>query len=547
MRSGPGAARRAATRLVTLVPLAMWQPDPARAQDAAAPGTVRLSSEGSGLAVEGRLLGYDGTFFRVETPAGPVTVDGARVRCTGDCPDAAVARIAISGEAGAADALLADLIAAFAAAEGFAAGRTPEGLALSRDGRLVLEIALRATVTEEGFADLLAGEADMVLARRPVRPLEAALARDAGLGDLSDPLRVRVLPGGALAAIVAPGNPVRSLTLPQLAAIFSGALDDWAELGLGGEGAVRLHLAGAEDATAQGFDDSVMVPAGLSLDEGSIERHADESALAAAVAADPGAIGIVRLAEVGPARALALGGGCAPAAAPTPFGIASGDYPLAAPLLLYLPAMPLPGPARDLAVWLGGEEASALARGEGGGRAAAPVPFDAQAGRIAAGVAMATETELPALKEAVAALAGHMRLPETFRFEEGSARLDAIGESDAARLAARLARGEFDGKRLLFAGFSDAPGEADARLSRLRAGVLRDHVVDLAGGPAAATLRAAGFGAALPVACSDTVWGRHANRRVELWIAEDEGLPAQGDVLEGDRAGRDGPSDGRGG
>ena len=481
---------------------------------------VALTVRESGLVIEGDLLGYDGAFYRIETEAGLVTVDGARVDCRGACPDPGLARLAASGEAEAADVLMPALVRAYAASEGLGVRAAEGGLVLSDGGRDVLAVSLTGNGTEEGFADLLAGEADMVLARRPVRLLEAALARDAGLGDLADPMRSLVLAPDALAAVVSPDGPARALSLPQLAAIFAGALGDWAELGAGGGGPVRLHLPDEASASAQGFEDAVMEPAGLPVAPAGIVRHADEADLAAAVAADPGAIGIVRAGLAGPARPLELGGGCGPAAAPSSFAVASGDYPLSLPLVLYLPARRLPDAARGFAVWLASPEAEAAARGAGFGVTADAVPFRAQADRLAAGIAAADAAVLPDLREAAAALEGHARLPETFRFEEGTARLDAAGESAARRLAARLAAGEFDGRGLLFAGFSDAAGEADARLSRLRAGVLRDHVVDLAGGTAGATLRAAGFGAALPVACPDTVWGRNANRRVELWIEE---------------------------
>ena len=510
--------------------LSLLVPAVAAAQEALPPeGTVRLTARDGGFAVEGALLGHDGAFYRVETEGGPVTVDAARVDCDGACPgDPDLARIAISGDAGAAGDLMPALARAYAALNGMEVSAGDGSFALLEGGREVLAISLRGNGTEEGFADLLAGEADMVLARRPVRPLEAALARDAGLGNLADPQRSLALAPGALAVVVGRESPLRALTLPQLAAVFAGVLGDWSELGTGGEGAVRLHLPGEEDAAAQGFVDAVMEPAGLPLAEGGILRHADEADLAAAVAADPNAIGVVSAGAVGDARALALGGGCAPPSRPSPFAVASGDYPLALPLLLYRPARRLPDAARDFMIWLGTPGAAEAARAAGFGPESDPVPFGAQADRLAAGIAAADEGVLPALREAVAALEGHERHPETFRFEDGSAQLDAAGETAARRLAGRLRAGEFDGRRLLFAGFSDAPGEADARLSRLRAGVVRDHVVDLAGGPAGATLRAAGFGAALPVACPDTVWGRNANRRVELWVEEARPEAARG-------------------
>ena len=494
----------------------------APAQDAGPrEGSVRLSAGGGGFAVEGTILGFDGAFYRIETEGGPVTVDAARVECAGDCPDPDLAQVAISGEAEAVEDLMPALMRAYAAEKGMEVEAGEGRLTLLEAGREALAVFLRGTGTEEGFADLLAGEADMVLAGRPVRPLEAALAGDAGLGDLTDPMRALVLAPGALAVVVAPDSPVRALTLPQLAAVFSGALGSWAELGLGGDDPVRLHLPGEGTAAAQGFADAVMDPAGLPIAEEGIVRHASSEALATAIAADADAIGVVPAEAIGGARALDLGGVCAPPGGPSAFAVASGDYPLAQPVLLYLPARRLPNAARDFAAWLATPEAEAAALSAGFGAAAGPVPFDAQARRLAAGVAAADEATLPALRDAVAALEGHARRPETFRFEDGTARLDAAGESAARRLAARLRTGGFEGRRLLFAGFSDARGEAELRLSRLRAGVVRDHVADLAGGSAGAALRAAGFGAALPVACSDTVWGRKANRRVELWIEED--------------------------
>ena len=532
------AARRGGLLALVLVPAlvplgAFAQPEGSAAEPAAgigpapeeapAPGAVRLAARGGGFAVEGPLLGYDGAFFRVDTEAGPVTVDGAAVDCTGACPAAGLARLAISGDPGAARILMPALVGAYAAGRGLAVDTVEGGLVLRSDQGAVLELRLRPNGTEEGFADLLAGEADLVLARRPVRPVEAALARDAGLGELADPLRARVLAADALVAAVADESPVGALTLPQLAAAFAGALEDWSQFDSGGEGPVGLHLLDGGTAAAQGFEDAVMMEAGLPLAEDRITRHADAEALRAALRADPGAIGILPLGALGEGlRALPLGGGCAPPLAPEPFAVGSGDYPLAMPVLVYLPAQRLPPAARDFAAWLAAPEARGAARAAGfGPEAPPPMPFAAQAERLAAGIAAVEAEGLADLKDAAAALPGYRRRVETFRFEEGSARLDAAGETEARRLAASIASGAEDGARLLFVGFSDAPGAADARLSRLRAGLVRDHVSDLAGGPGGAGLRAAGFGAALPVACGDTVWGRRANRRVELWERAD--------------------------
>ena len=52
-------------------------------------------------------------------------------------------------------------------------------------GKVVGKFSFRVTNTDEGFADLLADEADIVMALREIRPEEAARARAAGLGDLT--------------------------------------------------------------------------------------------------------------------------------------------------------------------------------------------------------------------------------------------------------------------------------------------------------------------------------------------------------------------------
>ena len=514
---------------------------PVAAQDADV-DTVRLSSADGAFTVEGDLVGHDGAFFQVETARGLAVVDVSAVRCEGACPATGIARVAVSGDPEATDRLLPALLRAFAEPRGLSVTESDGAVALSGPGGPVLTVELRGTGTEEGFADLLTGEADMTVARRPVRVLEAALARDAGLGDLAAPARARLLAPGALAVVVSPENPVRSVTLPQLAAIFAGALTDWSELG-GAAVPIRLHLPEAGSATAQGFDDAVMERAGLPLAAGGSVRHPDVDALVRAVASDPGAIGVARWDRIGAARPLLLGDGCAPAKGPDPFDAWSGDYPLSQPLLLYLPARPLPAPARDFAAWLSSPEARRAAETAGFAppRPAAR-PFEGEVARIAAGIGAARgEGGLAALQAAVAGLEGHARLPDTFRFEDGSARLDAAGESAARALAAQLRAGAFDGRRLLFAGFSDAAGPGDERLSRLRAALVRDHVADLAGDMRGVRLDAAGFGPALPVACPDTIWGRHANRRVELWVAGEDGAPTG--AGQGPGLGRTAPAD----
>ncbi|NHX28286.1 cell envelope biogenesis protein OmpA, partial [Escherichia coli] len=51
---------------------------------------VTLTSRDGGITLHGTLLGFDGEFYRVDTPYGPLVLDGQGVRCSGaGCPDLA--------------------------------------------------------------------------------------------------------------------------------------------------------------------------------------------------------------------------------------------------------------------------------------------------------------------------------------------------------------------------------------------------------------------------------------------------------------------------
>jgi hypothetical protein len=94
-----------------------------------------------------------------------------------------------------------------------------------------------------------------------------------------------------IAVVVNPGNPVRNYTLYDLAAIFSGRLRLWDELGWG-EGIVQPVIPLAGDEARRRFEDVVM--AGESPTGNALLAPSSE-AMAAAVAADPNAIGFMSM------------------------------------------------------------------------------------------------------------------------------------------------------------------------------------------------------------------------------------------------------------
>lgn len=316
---------------------------------------IALRSRDGGIELSGTLLGFDGAFYRIETRYGELTVDASGVLCDGPaCPSLTdfVAELRVSGATIMAEVLMPALIEAFAQRNGLQAERVALGarrfqylLSDPAAGRVVGRFAFHLTSTEGGFEDLLADEADMVMALREIRPEERAAAREAGLGDLSEANRSRVLALDAMIPVVAQGNPVEAISLAALADVLAGGIDSWAALG-GPDAPVVLHLPDARSGLSQGARGSPAAPLGAGAG-GEIRRHREGRGLADAVARDPLALGVARYARSGGARPLRLTGPCGFELRGGRAAIKTEDYPLTAPLFLYLPARRLPALARE--------------------------------------------------------------------------------------------------------------------------------------------------------------------------------------------------------
>lgn len=503
---------------------------PAVAQD------VTLTSHDGAVEIEGTLLGFDGEFYRVDTIYGEITVDASGVICEGPgCPnlEAFVAEMRVSGSATMGEVLMPALIEAFALRNGLTANREAQP---SDDGSgrftYVLtdkktrepkaRFSFHNTTTDEGFGDLLADESDIVMSLREVRTSELRRARELGLGDLTGRNRSRVLALDALVPIVSARNPLRAISTQQLARIFAGRLTNWNQLG-GPDAPIILHLREPASGLTQTVQDKLMAPARLSLAEG-ITYHSSNAALARALAADPIGIGIASYSEIGNTRALALTGTCGFSLQATRRSIKTEDYPLTAPMFLYLPARRLPKLARDFLTFTRSDPAQIVIRRAGFvDQAPEEVAINDQGDRFANAITAAgTEVPLPELKRMVADLAPMRRLTTSFRFRPGSTLLDAQSMSNVQQLVRAIEAGKYDTRTITFVGFSDGQGLATAnrKIAARRARTVSDAVTAAAETAdfEAVTIRTAAYGEALPMACDDTAWGRQVNRRVEVWL-----------------------------
>ncbi len=492
---------------------------------------VTLTSRDGSVEISGNLLSFDGEFYRVDTIYGVLTVDGSGVLCEGPgCPDlqAFVAEFDIAGSRTMGEVLMPALVEAFAAQNDYAVERsvtsdTTFGYSLleTESGRPAAQIGFHVTSTDEGFADLLANEADLVLSTRPVREQEIRLARDAGLGNLVDPRRSRIVGFDALVPVVAVGNPAGAISLETLAAIFAGEMENWQTLG-GEDAPIILHLRDDLSGAAQEFLRRVLLPRGKTLAP-KTTRHIGNLSLVEAVSRDPHAIGIASFSELGTTRALEISGSCRKGSVATPISIKTQDYPLVTPLFVYTPNRRLPVLAREFLTFIRSAQAQpVVARSGFVDLRLRSISAERQGGRISSAVlAAGDEIKLPEVQRLVRRMQGTARLTLNFRFASGT-ELDAQSRSNVDILAREIEAGAYYGRKLIFVGFSDGDGDADAnlRLARTRARAVRNAVLTSAvtADRDRLTLASDAFGEAMPLACNDTDWGRRINRRVEVWV-----------------------------
>ncbi|MBD3665282.1 phosphate ABC transporter substrate-binding/OmpA family protein [Sulfitobacter aestuariivivens] len=498
----------------------------------AAAQDVTLSSRDGKVELSGTLLGFDGEFYRVETEYGELTVDGSGVLCEGPgCPNLQdfVAEVQMSGSATMGAVLMPALVDAFARRNGYTVSRealdpTRFDLLLTRTetGKLAARFGFRATNTDEGFADLLADEADIVMALREIRAEERINAREAGMGDLTGNNRSRVLALDAVVPVVSPSNPIKGISPLKLAQVFAGDITNWQDLG-GPDAPIDLHLPIGSSGLSQAIEDQVMTPAKLSLRDG-ITRHALPGDLADAVAKDTFALGISSFAERRNTQVLTLTGTCGFSLDAARRTIKTEDYPLTAPMFLYFPARRLPLIAREFLAYTRGAGAQNVIRRAGFvDQTPEEIGIDAQGNRFANAITVAgPETTLQEIQRMAATLTPMARLTTSFRFEAGSIRLDAQSRSNVQQLARALEQGQYDARKMLFVGFSDGNGAAkanrDIALRRAEAVLRAVSAAAVTANLERIDLGVDAFGEAMPMACDDSAWGRQANRRVEVWV-----------------------------
>ncbi|UCJ15639.1 phosphate ABC transporter substrate-binding/OmpA family protein [Pseudomonas sp. MM211] len=369
--------------------------------------------------------------------------------------------------------------------------------AMNAAGRtLTVEIAAHGSGT--GFSAIGQGSAELAASSRPIKDNEVATL--SSLGDMKSRDAEQVIAIDGLAIVLHPDNPISALNTEQLAQIFSGEVNDWAQLG-GRSGAINLYARDDNSGTYDTFKELVLSANGKQL-SGKAKRFESSEQLSDSVARDPLGIGFIGLPYVRKAKAVAIAAGESQPMLPSVTLIATEDYPLSRRLFLY-------GPPKSTNPW-----AEALLQFAQSPRGQAIVAQNGFIAQTVQAISIQATPDMPATYQALARDA--QRLSVNFRFQEGSASLDNKAQQDLRRVLDYLKQHDKLQHKVVLVGFGD-PKAVSARaelLSKLRAMAVRRELVR----EGVVLREVAGLGDELPVADNDGDSGRIKNRRVEVWV-----------------------------
>jgi phosphate transport system substrate-binding protein len=507
---------------------------------------VTLKMRGGDFSVTGDLQAFENSKYTIQSKSfGTMTLDAARFECEGACPKlgagpapsqtAALVRgqplnnskIAITGSNTIGNQLMPALIQTYSQSLGLKstkiAAENPLDLTFKltdAKGKDAGSIELHRHGSTTAFTSFEQRISDIGMASRPIKPDEAAKLINAGLGDLRLPSNEHVLGLDGLVVLVAPGNPAVSMSIENVAKIFSGSITDWSELGLP-PGKINIYAPTADSGTGETFDALVLKPRALKISANAkrFENHAEQSDL---VAADPSAIGFAGIAYQRNAKSLNVEMSCGLISRPSNFVMKTEEYPLTRRLFLYTPSGARDPLARGLLDYALSPAAQPVIRqSDFVDQAPETLDFQSQTTRIAYALnAAGSDFDLNLMKTLISDFKPASRLSTTFRFDTANFALDSKASADIGRLRSLLEQAEYRGKTVILAGFADGVGRFDTNLtlSQKRAATVLAALRQGGDRGIQANLVTRAYSQLAPVACNDSPEQRSFNRRVEVWI-----------------------------
>ncbi len=178
-----------------------------------------------------------------------------------------------------------------------------------------------------GIAALIDGHTDIANASRSIKEKEIKAAQAKGI----NPVKHTIAKDG-ITVVVHPDNPVDSLTIEQISAIYDGTISNWSEVG-GNDEAIVVYSRENSSGTYVYFKEAVL---------GDKEYRQDANlmpstgAITSAIGQTPGAIGYIGIAYLNDkTKGLVISQDGSTWAEPTGENVMNGSYPLARGLFQY--------------------------------------------------------------------------------------------------------------------------------------------------------------------------------------------------------------------
>lgn len=196
-----------------------------------------------------------------------------------------------------------------------------------------VEVTVRGGGSGVGIAALLDGTIDIAMSSRPMKAKELERAKAKGIEPVAT-----VIARDGIAVIVHPTNPVNSLRLSQIRAIYTGRVSRWSEVGGRPEPIVVI----SRDVASGTFETfKSLALKGAKVRDDALMLASNQTVIIT-VAQTPGAIGYVGLGYLSSSiKALEIDG-----VYPRLEIVRGGRYPLVRPLFLYTHA-PLEGLTKE--------------------------------------------------------------------------------------------------------------------------------------------------------------------------------------------------------
>ncbi|MEL6571818.1 MAG: phosphate ABC transporter substrate-binding/OmpA family protein [Pseudomonadota bacterium] len=491
---------------------------------------ITLLSQDGTINIKGEFVSFEENIYLVRTALGELRLSAERVRCEGAaCPvfEPVEADVVLAGSDTVGTGvvpLMLEGYAGFLEAESTLSTTDKENEVLANfvgdfgfgDPLGVYRVSSENSAS--AFSSLLKGEAQIGMSSRRIRPDEARALRDAGAGNMISPDQEHIVAIDSIVVITHPDNPVRSVSMEDLAKIYAGTITNWSQVG-GPDLAIKV-IDRDGGGTRRTFLDRLMPDNANVTSVASVA--VDNNEMAQLVTEEPGAIGYTGYAFQRGAKPLTLINECGIGMAPDPFSARTEEYALQRRLYLYNRADGVDQATQSFIDYARSANADDVIVKAGFidlGVDRRAQPSDGERAKQLTGQNV-DAFEAGYMQQMLGLMENHDRLSTTFRFRTGSSKLDERAVIDMERLTTYLEEQGPDTK-IKLVGFTDSVGafQSNQVLAEGRAAQVMEELAAYAGDRLAGVeMSTAAFGEIAPSACNASDSGRAINRRVEVWI-----------------------------